>query len=67
MTSTTCKDSSSCVNEIGSYVCVCQDGFEYVNEKCQSKYLFLKNKSFKHRDKMILLKVYLSLHKIWNC
>ncbi len=27
--------STSCVNTIGSFTCICQNGFKYINNACQ--------------------------------
>ena len=40
---TTCQDNSTCINSIGSFSCVCADGYEYKNNKCQSILFNLKN------------------------
>lgn len=37
---TACPSTATCTNQIGSYTCTCQTGFEYIagNKTCQSKY-----------------------------
>ena len=33
----TCMDNSGCVNHDGSYACICDSGYDYVNGKCAGK------------------------------
>ena len=32
-----CKNGSVCQNTIGGYNCICEEGYQYVNETCECK------------------------------
>ena len=34
----TCRENSSCTNTIGSYDCVCDEGYKKIDNICQGKY-----------------------------
>ena len=33
----TCMENSGCVNQDGSYACICNPGYDYVDGKCTGK------------------------------
>ena len=39
-TNSTCKNGSVCQNTVGSFNCLCQTGYQYVNEICECKISF---------------------------
>ena len=54
-----CLGDSFCVNKIGTFSCLCNDGYEYKNDACQSKLLQIQN-FFIQKQKLINLKINLS-------
>ena len=37
-TSMTCGDNQACLNTDGSYICVCQSGYQLVGNECQGNH-----------------------------